>query len=72
MMPEVPGDLFLMWCMILFNSLVKMGKKEGSRMSMLEWGSGWKESEMAVVFFCDEFNVLLVKIFVILIVSEGL
>ena len=49
MMAEEPGDLCLRWCMILLSSLVVIGGKEGSRMLMLEWGSGWRESELAEV-----------------------
>ena len=37
--------------MIFFSSLVVMGGKEGSRMSMLDWGSGWRESELAAMLF---------------------
>ena len=39
-MPEGPGDSSLRWCMILLSSLMAMGGKDGSRMLMLEWGSG--------------------------------
>ena len=53
-----------------------MGGKEWARMSMLEWreergGRKWMEGDgVSCDVVCDEFNVLLVKIFIILIVSE--
>ena len=51
MLEFIGGDLCLRWCMILLSSLVVMGGKEGSRMSMLDWGSGWRESELAAMLF---------------------
>ena len=44
---EGPGDL----CLILLRSLLVMAGKEGSRMLMLEWETGWSESELAVILF---------------------
>ena len=48
---EGPGSLCLRCRMILWSSVVVMGGKEVSRMSMLEWGSGLRESELAVMLF---------------------
>ena len=64
MMPEGPGDICLRCRMIM----VVMGGKEGS----IDVGLGkWmKRIGVGCDVVCDEFNVLLVKIFVIRIVSE--
>lgn len=48
-MPEGPGALCLRWRMILLSSAVVMGGKEGSRMLMLEVGSGVRRLELAVM-----------------------
>ena len=55
--------------MILLSSLVVMGGKEGSRMSMLEWGSEWRELAVMLLVTSSMFSCM-VKIFVILIVLE--
>ena len=49
-MPERPDDLCFRRCMSLLSSLMVMGGKERSRMLILQRGSGWKESEMIVMF----------------------
>ena len=44
-----PGDLCLRWCMIFLSSLVVIGGKSGSKLFMLERGSGRRESMLAEV-----------------------
>ena len=50
-MPEEPGDLCLRWCMIVLSSQVVVGGKEGSRILMLEWEIGRRESMLTKVLF---------------------